>query len=287
MHTHQCLSRCLPRGRRECRSSAELACFRRREGVEPRISRSSDARCPRITCSSCCPAFTGSDRPTPCATHHHHYRHHHYGAEESGPFREEDVLLSLQLFAYHSKYSHVRQASYKPRLSFRPATAIGSAGTPSTSAATAGARDSSSRRGGARTRTGAMANAHSAVTVSADLKKNGYRRSSSPSRRTRSLPRVRRMAPPMLPQLLFDSASLSPSQHVRAHPASPPYGPILFVLLRSCFCFCLAGCQAALRVGSSSAGLISKLYHARGARFKSWGIYKFALCGVFSPSLTL
>ncbi|KAH8104462.1 hypothetical protein DFH11DRAFT_1647131 [Phellopilus nigrolimitatus] len=30
------------------------------------------------------------------------------------------------------------------------------------------------------------------------------------------------------------------------------YGSILFVLLRSGFGFCLAGCQAALRVGSSS-----------------------------------
>ncbi|KAH8109408.1 hypothetical protein DFH11DRAFT_1485050, partial [Phellopilus nigrolimitatus] len=37
---------------------------------------------------------------------------------EPGPFRKEDVLLSLQLLAYLSKYPHVRQAFYKP-----PATA--------------------------------------------------------------------------------------------------------------------------------------------------------------------
>ncbi|KAH8110338.1 hypothetical protein DFH11DRAFT_1620650, partial [Phellopilus nigrolimitatus] len=90
---------------------------------EPRVSRSSDKRCPSITCSFYCPAFTGSSRPTPRTTrrHHPHHKRHHHGVKEPGPFREEGVLLSLQLFAYHSKYPHVRQASYKPRLSFRPA----------------------------------------------------------------------------------------------------------------------------------------------------------------------
>ncbi|KAL0945235.1 hypothetical protein HGRIS_000748 [Hohenbuehelia grisea] len=43
--------------------------------------------------------------------------------EDSGPYRDEDVLLSLQLLAYLSKYPHVRQAFYKPRLTFHPASA--------------------------------------------------------------------------------------------------------------------------------------------------------------------
>lgn len=58
--------------------------------------------------------------------HHAHraHPHRHFGErEENGPFKEEDVLLSLQLLAYLSKYPHVRQAFYKKRLSFHPATA--------------------------------------------------------------------------------------------------------------------------------------------------------------------
>lgn len=56
--------------------------------------------------------------------HHAHRSHRHFGErEENGPFKEEDVLLSLQLLAYLSKYPHVRQAFYKKRLSFHPATA--------------------------------------------------------------------------------------------------------------------------------------------------------------------
>ncbi|GJJ13606.1 hypothetical protein Clacol_007862 [Clathrus columnatus] len=39
---------------------------------------------------------------------------------DAGPYREEDVLLSLQLLAYLSKYPHVRQAFYKPREVFNP-----------------------------------------------------------------------------------------------------------------------------------------------------------------------
>jgi len=39
-----------------------------------------------------------------------------------GPYRDEDVLLSLQLLAYLSKYPHVRQHFYKTRPSFHPAT---------------------------------------------------------------------------------------------------------------------------------------------------------------------
>ncbi|KAF8193400.1 hypothetical protein BJ912DRAFT_1041109 [Pholiota molesta] len=41
---------------------------------------------------------------------------------ESGPYRDEDVLLSLQLLAYLSKYPHVRQAFYTPRVTFHPAS---------------------------------------------------------------------------------------------------------------------------------------------------------------------
>lgn len=55
--------------------------------------------------------------------HHAHTR----DAESSGPYRDEDVLLSLQLLAYLSKYPHVRQAFYKPRVTFHPAS-LGLAG---------------------------------------------------------------------------------------------------------------------------------------------------------------
>ncbi|KAJ7221849.1 hypothetical protein B0H12DRAFT_1031381, partial [Mycena haematopus] len=41
-----------------------------------------------------------------------------------GPYRDEDVLLSLQLLAYLSKYPHVRQAFYKRRNGFHPASAL-------------------------------------------------------------------------------------------------------------------------------------------------------------------
>ncbi|KAG9316086.1 hypothetical protein JVU11DRAFT_3757 [Chiua virens] len=48
---------------------------------------------------------------------------HHHRETESGPYKDEDVLLSLQLLAYLSKYPHVRQAFYKQRVSFHPAAA--------------------------------------------------------------------------------------------------------------------------------------------------------------------
>jgi hypothetical protein len=48
---------------------------------------------------------------------------HHHRDSDSGPYRDEDVLLSLQLLAYLSKYPHVRQAFYKPRVTFHPASA--------------------------------------------------------------------------------------------------------------------------------------------------------------------
>ena len=41
---------------------------------------------------------------------------------DAGIYRDEDVLLGLQLLAYLSKYPHVRQAFYKPRVSFHPAS---------------------------------------------------------------------------------------------------------------------------------------------------------------------
>lgn len=47
---------------------------------------------------------------------------HHHRNSDSGPYRDEDVLLSLQLLAYLSKYPHVRQAFYKPRVTFHPAS---------------------------------------------------------------------------------------------------------------------------------------------------------------------
>ncbi|KAF8885468.1 hypothetical protein BD779DRAFT_1471594 [Infundibulicybe gibba] len=48
---------------------------------------------------------------------------HHHRDPDAGPYRDEDVLLSLQLLAYLSKYPHVRQAFYKPRVTFHPASA--------------------------------------------------------------------------------------------------------------------------------------------------------------------
>jgi hypothetical protein len=60
--------------------------------------------------------------PTRTTLHHHHH-HHHHRESDSGPYRNEDVLLSLQLLAYLSKYPHVRQAFYKPRPTFHPASA--------------------------------------------------------------------------------------------------------------------------------------------------------------------
>ncbi|KAI0090191.1 hypothetical protein BDY19DRAFT_984557 [Irpex rosettiformis] len=50
------------------------------------------------------------------------HHHHHHRDSDTGPYRDEDVLLALQLLAYLSKYPHVRQAFYKPRSAFHPAT---------------------------------------------------------------------------------------------------------------------------------------------------------------------
>ncbi|KAH7884857.1 hypothetical protein F5I97DRAFT_1812282 [Phlebopus sp. FC_14] len=49
--------------------------------------------------------------------------HLHHRDVDSGPYKDEDVLLSLQLLAYLSKYPHVRQAFYRTRVSFHPAAA--------------------------------------------------------------------------------------------------------------------------------------------------------------------
>ena len=75
------------------------------------------------------------------------HHHHHHREVESGPYRDEDVLLSLQLLAYLSKYPHCRQAFYKPRTSFHPATAqlsndarFGSASGPGSSASSSSGR---------------------------------------------------------------------------------------------------------------------------------------------------
>lgn len=63
---------------------------------------------------------TANGRAAGTTNNHHH--HHHHRESDSGPYRDEDVLLALQLLAYLSKYPHVRQAFYKPRPSFHPAT---------------------------------------------------------------------------------------------------------------------------------------------------------------------
>ena len=46
----------------------------------------------------------------------------HHTTSDLGPYRDEDVLLSLQLLAYLSKYPHIRQAFYKPRVTFHLAS---------------------------------------------------------------------------------------------------------------------------------------------------------------------
>lgn len=63
--------------------------------------------------------------------HHHHHHHHHHPplshpqgngiGKREGMYRDEDVLLALQLLAYLSKYPHVRQAFYKSRGEAPPA----------------------------------------------------------------------------------------------------------------------------------------------------------------------
>ncbi|KAG5640868.1 hypothetical protein DXG03_006765 [Asterophora parasitica] len=77
------------------------------------------------------PPPTAATQTQPAQTQPHRHRHHHHSShanghshhhEVPGPYRDEDVLLSLQLLAYLSKYPHVRQAFYKPRVTFHPAS---------------------------------------------------------------------------------------------------------------------------------------------------------------------
>ena len=49
--------------------------------------------------------------------------HRRHREVDIGLYRDENILLSLQLLACFSKYLHYRQAFYKPCLSFHPTTA--------------------------------------------------------------------------------------------------------------------------------------------------------------------
>ncbi|EIW51458.1 uncharacterized protein TRAVEDRAFT_107632, partial [Trametes versicolor FP-101664 SS1] len=86
---------------------------------------------------------------TPGGAAHHHYHHHHAREAETGPYRDEDVLLSLQLLAYLSKYPHCREAFYTMRPSFHPATlqlaSEGRYGQASSSNTTSGATTSTNK----------------------------------------------------------------------------------------------------------------------------------------------
>jgi hypothetical protein len=48
---------------------------------------------------------------------------HHHRNSNSGPYQDKDRLLSLQLLAYLSKYLNVKQAFYRSRVTFHPASA--------------------------------------------------------------------------------------------------------------------------------------------------------------------
>ncbi|EJC97526.1 uncharacterized protein FOMMEDRAFT_171637 [Fomitiporia mediterranea MF3/22] len=97
---------------------------------------------------------------------HHHHLHHH--AEEQGAYHEEDVLLSLRLLAYLSKYPHFRQAFYKPRLSFHPATAMAQGHSMQNSSMTS----TSEASGWWKTSTSASATANPAIVSTSDTKKD-------------------------------------------------------------------------------------------------------------------
>ncbi|KIK25045.1 hypothetical protein PISMIDRAFT_362016 [Pisolithus microcarpus 441] len=66
---------------------------------------------------------TNLNAPIPTSVGRSPSHTHNHRDTDSGPYKDEDVLLSLQLLAYLSKYPHVRQAFYKQRISFHPATA--------------------------------------------------------------------------------------------------------------------------------------------------------------------
>lgn len=49
---------------------------------------------------------------------HHHHRHRHHQSEDASLYKEDDILLSLQLLVYLSRYPRVRPAFCTQRLSF-------------------------------------------------------------------------------------------------------------------------------------------------------------------------
>lgn len=110
-------------------------------------------------------ANTGNNTATatPGGAAHHHHHHHHAREAETGPYRDEDVLLSLQLLAYLSKYPHCREAFYTMRPSFHPATlqlaSEGRYGQASSSSTTSGASVPASAATASSSRVAPAANA--------------------------------------------------------------------------------------------------------------------------------
>ncbi|TFK52053.1 hypothetical protein OE88DRAFT_1735055 [Heliocybe sulcata] len=91
-------------------------------GWEPSIRAAGDSRIAGLRTAAQNAEAGATAGTTTAEGRHHHHHHHHRDSTETGPYRDEDVLLSLQLLAYLSKYPHVRQAFYKPLASFHPAT---------------------------------------------------------------------------------------------------------------------------------------------------------------------
>ena len=124
---------------------------------------------------------TGNGNGTP--SHHHH--HHHPREVESGPYRDEDVLLSLQLLAYLSKYPHCRQAFYKPRTSFHPATAQlsneGRYGQPSSSSSRAAGGSGASSASSSSTNVNSTREVHPLVKVFNNATGRGKEKERAPS----------------------------------------------------------------------------------------------------------
>ncbi|KAH9895309.1 hypothetical protein C8Q73DRAFT_774162 [Cubamyces lactineus] len=100
------------------------------------------------------------------AAHHHH--HHHARETETGPYRDEDVLLSLQLLAYLSKYPHCREAFYTMRPSFHPATLqlANEAGRYGQSSSSSGGNTASASSSTSTSRVAQASNAGSAASSS-------------------------------------------------------------------------------------------------------------------------
>ncbi|KAJ7751173.1 hypothetical protein B0H14DRAFT_3896869 [Mycena olivaceomarginata] len=74
-----------------------------------------------------------------CDLDRHHHSHAYAHAHLAGPYRDEDVLLLLQVLAYLSKYPHVRQALYKRRNGFHLVSALATSVHPATHLATTAA----------------------------------------------------------------------------------------------------------------------------------------------------